>query len=206
MRDLGRLGPEDPDGVAALCLESAERRLPTLVFCPTRRSAEHCARLVARLISTAAAPVSPRAHSARKDLLARLRTGAAGLNEALAVCVPNGVGIHHAGLTAEERASVEAAMRTGLMLVLVATSTLAAGVNLPAHRVLVRAPYVGSTFIDVARYQQMAGRAGRAGTPQHSAVRARCATASDGLGRQGGILREKLMWWPSLQSVRRFWH
>ena len=66
-------------------------------------------------------------------------------------------------LQTEERELVENCFRRGVVRVLAATSTLAAGVNLPARRVIFRGPRVGVDFIDATRYRQMAGRAGRAG-------------------------------------------
>lgn len=64
---------------------------------------------------------------------------------------------------AEERDVVETCFKSGVVRVLVATSTLAAGVNLPARRVIFRQPKIGRDFVDTTRYRQMAGRAGRAG-------------------------------------------
>jgi ATP-dependent helicase YprA (DUF1998 family) len=66
-------------------------------------------------------------------------------------------------LQSEERELVEGLYRKGAVKILAATSTLAAGVNLPARRVIFRAPKVGIDYLNGVQYRQMSGRAGRAG-------------------------------------------
>ena len=78
-----------------------------------------------------------------------------------------GVGIHHAGLDTHDRNTVEELFCTGKIQILVCTSTLAWGVNFPAHLVIVKGTeyfdgklkgYVDFPVTDVL---QMMGRAGR---------------------------------------------
>ncbi|OTF77003.1 activating signal cointegrator 1 complex subunit 3-like protein, partial [Euroglyphus maynei] len=79
----------------------------------------------------------------------------------------NGIGIHHAGMPRSERNIVEKLFSHGVIKVLVCTSTLAWGVNLPAHSVIIRGteyydPSQG-TFVDIDMLDvmQIFGRAGR---------------------------------------------
>lgn len=70
---------------------------------------------------------------------------------------------HCADLKSVERNKIEKQFKNGDLRILVATSTLAAGVNLPARRVIVFGVTRGKQFVDKAEIGQMMGRAGRKG-------------------------------------------
>lgn len=83
-------------------------------------------------------------------------------------CLPCGIAFHHAGLSAEDKALIEGGFREGIIRILVSTSTLAWGVNLPARIVVVRDvemydPIQGNKDISAIDLLQMLGRAGRPG-------------------------------------------
>jgi helicase len=88
------------------------------------------------------------------------------LTDALSFTVGKGASFHHAGLNTEHRRIVERAFKAGILRILTATPTLAAGVNLPARTVIIAnykrfvAGY-GMYPITVLEYKQMSGRAGR---------------------------------------------
>jgi helicase len=87
----------------------------------------------------------------------------------LADVVERGAAFHHAGLSAPNRAAIEDAFRDRLIKAVSATPTLAAGVNTPARRVVVRdwrrydGEFGGMKPLDVLEVHQMCGRAGRPG-------------------------------------------
>ncbi len=89
------------------------------------------------------------------------------VSEKLAVLLSKGAAFHHAGLSNFARKIVEDAFRGNLVKVVVATPTLAAGVNLPARRVIIADRHKYNVElgvheeISVMEYKQMAGRAGR---------------------------------------------
>eukprot|EP00850_Spirogloea_muscicola_P023061 SM000326S12429 [mRNA] locus=s326:82656:94371:+ [translate_table: standard] len=149
---------KDPDQLVEICHEVVRDGHSVLIFCSTRSHCESSARHVAKFL-----PSSGNLQAGWEDIVADLKKGPSGLDPTLAKTVPKGVAFHHAGLTGEEREVVETCFRRGIVRVLCATSTLAAGVNLPARRVIFRQPRVGLDFLDSTKYQQMAGRAGRAG-------------------------------------------
>lgn len=89
------------------------------------------------------------------------------ISQKLAEYVRGGVAFHHAGLSPAHRRIVERAFRSlRLIKVVCATPTLAAGVNLPARRVVLQDyrrydPSLGYSPIPALEFHQMAGRAGR---------------------------------------------
>ncbi len=152
------------DPALDLSMDGIKEGGQVLLFADTRKRAVSTAKKVSiyieRMIS-----------EAEKDQLLKisnervLAEDETSLGRALREVIRRGVAFHHAGLPHTHRKLVEEAFRAGLIKVLAATPTLAAGVNLPARRVVVLSPFrysgLGYEPIPVMEFKQMAGRAGR---------------------------------------------
>ena len=139
----------------------------SLVFVNSRRNAEAAAR---RLASTTSEFLTGEEREKLADVAEDIRAVSdTETSEDLADAVEGGAAFHHAGLARDHRSLVEDAFRDRLLKVVSATPTLAAGVNTPSRRVIVRdwRRYDGTAGgmqpLSVLEVHQMMGRAGRPG-------------------------------------------
>ncbi|MCD7464619.1 activating signal cointegrator 1 complex subunit [Datura stramonium] len=152
---------------AAICTHSPTK--PVLIFVSSRRQT----RLTALdLIQFAASDEHPRQFiSMPEDSLQMVLSQVTDQN--LKHTLQFGIGLHHAGLNDKDRSLVEELFANNKIQVLVCTSTLAWGVNLPAHLVVIKGTeyYDGKAkrYVDfpITDILQMMGRAGRPQYDQH---------------------------------------
>ncbi len=81
--------------------------------------------------------------------------------------IAHGIAAHHAGLLPQWKAWVEELFQAGLIKVIFATETLAAGINMPARTTIIaslsKRTDVGHRLLTASEFLQMSGRAGRRG-------------------------------------------
>jgi len=156
--------PDDTEVTAALVADAVDQGGQCLAFVRSRTEAVALAERLAdeglaERLGTESAAAAAAGEAAEVDGTATGRQ--------LVDCLRSGVAFHHAGLRAGHRAVVEAAFRDRELACICATPTLAAGVNVPARRVVVRDQkrYAGSgmEWLPTLEVHQMCGRAGRPG-------------------------------------------
>eukprot|EP00554_Chaetoceros_debilis_P010508 CAMPEP_0194110528 /NCGR_PEP_ID=MMETSP0150-20130528/9767_1 /TAXON_ID=122233 /ORGANISM="Chaetoceros debilis, Strain MM31A-1" /LENGTH=1867 /DNA_ID=CAMNT_0038799741 /DNA_START=175 /DNA_END=5775 /DNA_ORIENTATION=- len=130
---------------------------PSIIFCHTKKQTET---LASHLCS---------AYGDSSNNSTRLNMSKRTNLSSLQQCLKKGIAFHHAGMESDNRHLVEEMFTMGLIRCLCATSTLAMGVNLPAHLVMIKGTTVwrgagqGYKDIDSGTLLQMMGRAGRPG-------------------------------------------
>ena len=143
-----------------------------LIFVNTRKATEttalraagHMAQLLSSLEQDALKRLSHDAKAASSEPTR--------LDNKLAETVAGGVAFHHAGVNPSQRRLIEDAFRANKLKLVVATTTLAMGLNLPSRRVIIRdwqryESGTGMIPIPVMEIKQMSGRAGRPGLDEY---------------------------------------
>ncbi|XP_060169501.1 DExH-box ATP-dependent RNA helicase DExH14 isoform X3 [Lycium barbarum] len=162
-----RMNSMNKPAYAAICTHSPTK--PVLIFVSSRRQT----RLTALdLIQFAASDEYSRQFiSMPEDSLQMVLSQVTDQN--LKHTLQFGIGLHHAGLNDKDRSLAEELFANNKIQVLVCTSTLAWGVNLPAHLVIIKGTeyYDGKAkrYVDfpITDILQMMGRAGRPQYDQH---------------------------------------
>ncbi|XP_057323596.1 helicase POLQ-like isoform X4 [Microplitis mediator] len=149
----------DPDKIGCLVMDVIPEH-NCLIFCSSRKNCENVSLLLTQVLHRSLIEYKK---NDKKKLLENLKDDSRSLCPILLQTVKYGVAYHHSGLTNDERRLLEEAFKDNIISVICCTSTLAAGVNLPARRVILRSPYIGNEFINLSKYKQMIGRAGRTG-------------------------------------------
>ena len=156
----------DKSSLNSIILDTYKKGKQAIVFVNSKRSAEKVAEDIMKLLKR---------HIHEKSEIDNLL----GISESilgvlsspttqcrrLAGCILGSSAFHHSGLVSKQRDIVEEEFRNGNIKFISATPTLAAGVDLPAYRVIIRdlrrhTPH-GYSYIPVLEYLQQAGRAGR---------------------------------------------
>ena len=148
---------------AFLAIKNHSPTKPVIIFVASRRQT----RLTAKdLINFCGMEDNPRRFLSMEEdelqeVLVKIK------DDSLKEAMQFGIGLHHAGLVEADRQIAEELFTSNKIQVLVATATLAWGVNLPAHLVIVKgtqffdAKVEGYRDMDLTDVLQMLGRAGR---------------------------------------------
>lgn len=137
----------------------------TLVFVHSRKETARTAKFIRDRAIELETIINIQRNEGSREILTREAANVA--DRKLADLLPHGFAIHHAGLSREDRSLAEDLFADGHAQVLVSTATLAWGVNLPAHAVIIKGTQIYSPekgeWVELSPQDvlQMLGRAGR---------------------------------------------
>lgn len=149
-----------------IAVDSVENGGQVIIFADTRKRA-------ASLAAKSAEGIFSLLDKKQKEKAANLASKLAKISDDteltknLVTLISKGVGFHHAGLGHVVREKIEEYFKNGTIKLLASTPTLAAGVNLPARRVILSSilrydyDYGSNVPISILEYKQLCGRAGR---------------------------------------------
>ncbi|MGH2532885.1 MAG: DEAD/DEAH box helicase [Thermomicrobiales bacterium] len=156
-----------------------------LVFCPTRAIADSVSDSLLKRLQLTRQSEQPVHHefSERSTRSSAVCADWLGDDHPLTVKLKNGISVHHGGVPDAVKKAIERDFREKRFQVIVATSTLAQGVNLPIKTVIIHSSFRHDGEISVPlmarEYWNIAGRAGRAGEETEGMILHICQNASD---------------------------
>ncbi|WP_299487584.1 DEAD/DEAH box helicase [Acaryochloris sp. IP29b_bin.137] len=154
---------DSPDAIAVLRHLRERAMLPAIYFIFSRKGCDRTVQSTAHLNllnSTESAEMQEQIGTFRRQ------HPDVGRPEELAA-IAQGIAAHHAGLLPQWKTWVEELFQAGLIKVVFATETLAAGINMPARTTVIaslsKRTDLGHRLLTASEFLQMAGRAGRRG-------------------------------------------
>src|SRR3989454_814680 len=154
------------DDISGLVVDIMASGGQALIFGSTRRSTQAPAKALGSQVKAELSEKNREQLEKIAASLAAAQEEPTSMAARLAKCIGNGVAFHNAGLTNGQRSIVEKEFKRGRIAAIVATPTLASGINLPARRVLIRDlnrydVNFGLAPIPGLEIKQICGRAGR---------------------------------------------
>lgn len=160
------ISEEAVEDVSKLTLDTLRGKGQVLIFVNSRRSAQAVSKQICKHVAKF---VSPQEKTKLKSLSKKILgspSDATKICKTLSSVIEHGAAFHHAGLKPKQRELIEENFKNNLIKAISCTPTLAAGVNLPARRAIIRDTKryesgLGMAYIPTSEYKQCAGRAGR---------------------------------------------
>ena len=145
----------------AAAWQFVEQGRRVFVYCPPRRSVETLGKLI--LTSIRQGILTP-LREASQRMLDAINTGTEwlGAEHPAVQCLQHGVALHHAGLPRPFLNEIEGLLRSDECPLVIASPTLAQGLNLSASVLLIPSIWRNQSIIPSTEFANVAGRAGRA--------------------------------------------
>lgn len=156
---------EDVSSISAYLGMKLSQQAPTAIFCGSKKSVVKICKMLSDMISRGLDIGSPLINSDENELskiskLAKLHFGESSV---IAESISNGILPHSANVPNGLRVSVEWAMANQKASLVICTSTLAQGVNLPIKYLIVSSTFQAGERISTRDFHNLMGRAGRSG-------------------------------------------
>ncbi len=149
------------DETIRIALDTLNMGKQAIVFCPSRASAEKTAEDIAKTLTN----TNDQLTKLEKEVTSCI-SPATKQCKRLGKIISKSIAFHHSGLASKQKSLIEEEFKKGVVKIICATPTLAAGLSLPVFRVIIKSlkrysGRWGMDWIPVLEYLQMAGRAGR---------------------------------------------